>query len=173
MAILRDDLLAQCSKRVPTMLSYPEYVKHNSLANTPPVFAIYIVMLVTRWLLDEVGGLAAMHERNARKAKWLYDVIDGSGGFYRGHAQPASRSLMNVCFRLPSDEIETAFLAGAEGAQSALPERASLGRRHSRQHLQRDAGGRSRSAGRLHAGISQAALVRTTDSPSPFGRGLG
>ncbi|HEY2840676.1 MAG TPA: 3-phosphoserine/phosphohydroxythreonine transaminase [Pirellulales bacterium] len=113
-AILRDDVLAQCSKRVPTMLSYPEYVKQNSLANTPPVFAIYIVMLVTHWLLNDVGGLAAMHERNARKAKWLYDVIDASAGFYRGHAQPASRSLMNVTFRLPSDEIETAFLAGAK-----------------------------------------------------------
>lgn len=113
-AILRDDLLAQCSKRVPTMLSYPEYVKNNSLANTPPVFAIYIVMLVTRWLLDDVGGLAKMHERNARKAKWLYDVIDASGGFYAGHAQPACRSLMNVTFRLPNDEVEKAFLKGAE-----------------------------------------------------------
>jgi len=113
-AILRDDVLAACSKRVPTMLSYPEYVKQNSLANTPPVFAIYIVMLVTRWLLNDVGGLKAMEDRNARKAKLLYDVIDGSNGFYAGHAQPASRSLMNVVFRLPDEPTETAFLAGAK-----------------------------------------------------------
>ncbi len=96
------------------MLSYRQHAEHKSLLNTPPVFAVYLVMLVTRWLLDEVGGLVKMHELNRRKAQLLYDAIDSSGGFYRGHAQPAARSIMNVCFRLPSVEAEERFVAEAK-----------------------------------------------------------
>jgi phosphoserine aminotransferase len=69
--------------------------------------------LVTRWLRDHVGGLDAMAERNRRKAALLYDVIDASPEFYRGHSQPASRSLMNVTFRLPTEDLERRFLAEA------------------------------------------------------------
>jgi phosphoserine aminotransferase len=112
--VIRDDLLAQIPEGLPTMLDYRSFVKEKSLINTPPVFGIYLVMLVTRWLLNDVGGLAAMHEINRRKAKLLYDVIDESRGFYRGHAQPNSRSLMNVTFRLPDDETQNEFLKQAQ-----------------------------------------------------------
>jgi phosphoserine aminotransferase len=113
-AILRNDVLAACTENVPTMLSFRQLAENNSLLNTPPVFAIYVVMLVTRWLLDDIGGLAKMRSLNEQKAKLLYDVIDESKGFYQGHAQPNCRSLMNVTYRLPNDEVETAFLAGAK-----------------------------------------------------------
>ncbi|HVX11099.1 MAG TPA: 3-phosphoserine/phosphohydroxythreonine transaminase [Pirellulales bacterium] len=112
--IVRDDVLSRMGDGLPTMLDYRSFVKEKSLANTPPVFAIYLVMLVTRWLLNDVGGLAAMHEINRRKAKLLYDVIDESRGFYRGHAQPGSRSLMNVTFRLSDDETQSNFLKQAK-----------------------------------------------------------
>ncbi|HEY4307970.1 MAG TPA: 3-phosphoserine/phosphohydroxythreonine transaminase [Pirellulales bacterium] len=113
-AILRDDVLASCTENVPTMLSFRQLVEQNSLLNTPPVFAIYVVMLVTRWLLDEIGGLDKMRALNERKAKLLYDVIDESAGFYQGHAQPDCRSLMNVTYRLPDETTESAFLKQAE-----------------------------------------------------------
>jgi phosphoserine aminotransferase len=112
--ILRDDLVARSSDALPGMLNYANFVKENSLYNTPPVFGIYIVKLVTDWLLNDIGGLARMHQLNREKAQLLYDVIDRSGGFYQGHAQPAARSLMNVTFRLPSDEQQEKFLAGAK-----------------------------------------------------------
>jgi phosphoserine aminotransferase len=112
--ILRDDLVARSSDKLPGMLNYANFVKENSLYNTPPVFGIYIVKLVTDWLLGDIGGLAKMQQLNREKAKLLYDVIDESEGFYKGHAQPAARSLMNVTFRLPSDEQQEKFLAGAK-----------------------------------------------------------
>jgi phosphoserine aminotransferase len=95
-------------------LSYKNHVKEDSLFNTPPTFAIYLMKLVLEWIRDEVGGLAKMHERNCQKAALLYDVIDGSGGFYRGHAQPDCRSLMNVTFRLPSEALEKKFVKEGE-----------------------------------------------------------
>ena len=97
------------------MLSYPGMAATNSLQNTPPVFAIYIVGLVARRMLEQ-GGMAAVAARNDEKAALLYDAIDGSGGFYRGHAQPGSRSRMNVTFHLPSDELTTLFVKEAGGA---------------------------------------------------------
>jgi phosphoserine aminotransferase len=111
--IVRDDVLAGIADDLPTMLDYRTYVQHRSLFNTPSVFAIYVLMLVTRWLRDDVGGLDAMAARNREKATLLYDVIDASPDRYRGHAEPDSRSLMNVTFRLPSAELETRFLAEA------------------------------------------------------------
>ena len=111
--VLREDLLERIPRGVPTMLDYRTYVEHRSLYNTPPVFAIYVLMLVTRWLRDEVGGLEAMAERNREKASLLYDEIDGSNGFYRGHAAASSRSRMNVTFRLPEAAMETEFVARA------------------------------------------------------------
>ena len=112
--ILRDDVLANIGDGLPTMLDYRSFVKEKSLLNTPPVFAVYVVMLVTRWLLNDVGGLAAMLERNRRKAAMLYEVIDQSRGFYRGHAQPNARSLMNVTFRLADDATQDAFVKQAK-----------------------------------------------------------
>lgn len=112
-AIIRDDLLAAIPEGLPTMLDYRTYVEHASLYNTPPVFSIYVLALVTRWLRDEVGGLAAMHERNRAKAALLYAEIDAAPDFYRGHAHPDSRSLMNVTWRLPTEGLEEAFVAEA------------------------------------------------------------
>lgn len=112
--LIREDLLTRSSDKLPTMLNYKAYAKEKSLVNTPPVFAIYVMMLVTRWLLKDIGGLDKMLEHNKRKAKLLYDVIDASGGFYKGHAQPNCRSLMNVTFKLPDDETQKRFVKGAE-----------------------------------------------------------
>jgi phosphoserine aminotransferase len=112
-AIVREDILAQAPDGLPLMLDYRTYGDHRSLYNTPPVFAIYVLSLVTRWLRDQVGGLAEQASHNRAKAGLLYDLIDGSEGFYRGHAATGSRSLMNVTWRLRSEELESRFLDGA------------------------------------------------------------
>ncbi len=112
--IVRDDLLAKVPENLPPMLDYRLQAKNDSLYNTPPVFAIYILSLITKWLKNEVGGLAKMAQRNETKAKLLYDALDGSDGFYRGHAQPDSRSQMNVTWRLPSEELEATFVKEAK-----------------------------------------------------------
>jgi len=96
------------------MVNYRVLAEGKSLLNTPPCFAVYMVKLVTDWLLNTVGGLAKMHEINRRKAAMLYDAIDRCGGFYDGHAEPASRSIMNVTFRLPDATLEEAFFKGAK-----------------------------------------------------------
>ena len=111
--IIRDDLVARSPKDLPSMLNYAVMAENKSLLNTPPVFAIYLVKLVTDWLLDEIGGLEKMLEINRKKADLVYDAIEQSGGFYECHAQPGSRSLMNIAFRLPSEELQKKFLAGA------------------------------------------------------------
>ena len=115
--IVREDLLGRAPHGLPSMLDYRTYAEHGSLYNTPPVFAIFVLALVIRWLRDEAGGLAAQHERNRAKAALLYGRIDASGGFYRGHAVADSRSLMNVTWRLPSEDLEARFVseAAAEG----------------------------------------------------------
>jgi phosphoserine aminotransferase len=112
--IIRDDLVNRSSDDLHGYLSYKNHVKEDSLFNTPPTFPIYMMKLVLEWLKDDIGGLAKMHERNKTKAKLLYDAIDASGGFYRGHAQPAVRSLMNVTFRLPSEDLEKRFVKEGE-----------------------------------------------------------
>ena len=96
------------------MLDYNTHAKNQSLYNTPPVFAIYVMRLVMKWLVAE-GGLEAAERRNQGKANLLYDVIDASG-FYRGHAQADCRSLMNVTFRLPSEDLEKQFVSEATRA---------------------------------------------------------
>ncbi len=114
--IIRQDLLEQVPDDLPTMLNYKVHTEHGSLYNTPPVFAVYVVMLVTRWLLESIGGLEQMHAMNRQKAQLLYEAIDRSEGFYRGHAQPGSRSLMNVTWRLPTEELEAQFVKEAKDA---------------------------------------------------------
>jgi phosphoserine aminotransferase len=86
----------------------------GSIYNTPPVFAIYVSLLVTRWLREEVGGLEAMAALNREKAARLYALLDTSDRFYTGRAAPADRSWMNVVFNLPSPELEETFLREAE-----------------------------------------------------------
>jgi phosphoserine aminotransferase len=115
MVIVREDLLARVPETLPVMLKYTTYTSKNSLYNTPPCFAIYAVQLVLKWLEETVGGLENMAAINAAKAARLYGTIDASGGFYRGTAEPASRSRMNVTFRLPSEELEKRFLDEAVG----------------------------------------------------------
>lgn len=113
--VVRQDLLERCPAHLPATLSYAQVAARNSLQNTPPVFAIYVVGLVARYLLDQ-GGLAAAAARNEAKARLLYDVIDASGGFYRGCAHPQSRSLMNLTCRLPSEALETRFVEASSHA---------------------------------------------------------
>jgi phosphoserine aminotransferase len=112
MVIIREDMLTRVPATLPTMLSYTTFADKNSLYNTPPCFAIYTVQLVLRWLEDTIGGLAPMEALNRRKADVLYGTIDASK-FYRGTADTDSRSLMNVTFRLPSEDLEKRFVAQA------------------------------------------------------------
>jgi phosphoserine aminotransferase len=113
--VIRKALLERTPGGLPAVMDYRLMAEHKSLYNTPPCFAIYVVGLVLQWLV-ETGGLAEAAKRNEAKAKLVYDAIDGSGGFFRGHAQPGSRSRMNVTFRLPSEELEKTFVKEAQAA---------------------------------------------------------
>jgi phosphoserine aminotransferase len=112
LVIIRDDMLARTPDDIPTMLRYTTYAEKNSMYNTPPCFAIYTVQLVLKWLEETIGGLDKMIALNRKKAGLLYDYMDQSG-FYRATAEKESRSLMNVTFRLPSEELEKTFVAEA------------------------------------------------------------
>ncbi len=112
LVIIRDDMLARVPDTLPSMLKYTTFASKNSMYNTPPCFAIYTIQLVLQWLEETIGGLAAMETLNQKKAGLLYDLLDG-GEFYRGTAEVGSRSLMNVTFRLPSEELEARFVAEA------------------------------------------------------------
>ena len=111
--VVKDQLLRDNPADLPGFLDYRTHVQAHSNFNTPPVFAIYVVLLVTRWLLTEIGGLEAMAGINRAKAALLYDALDASGGFYSGRAAMEDRSLMNVSFRLPTPELDRQFLEQA------------------------------------------------------------
>ncbi|MBM4143703.1 MAG: 3-phosphoserine/phosphohydroxythreonine transaminase [Lentisphaerae bacterium] len=131
LVVIRKDLAGRASERLPTMLRYKTHVEENSLYNTPPCFAIYIYMLVGRWIRKM--GLDALYRRNVDKAAKLYAAID-AGKFYRGTAVRECRSDMNVTWRLPSEELEERFvkeaskqgLKGLKGHRSVGGLRASL-----------------------------------------------
>lgn len=131
LVIIRKDLAERAPDTLPTMLQYRTHIDNNSLFNTPPCWPIYIVMLVTRWILEQ--GQDSLYRQNCEKAGWLYERIDKSE-FYRGTAQKEFRSDMNVTFRLPSEELEAAFvkqaaeqgLAGLKGHRSVGGIRASI-----------------------------------------------
>jgi phosphoserine aminotransferase len=112
--IIREDMLARSPQGMHTMFDYNTHAKERSLFNTPPVFSIYVMRLVLKWLLAE-GGLAEMAKRNEAKAALLYDAIDATD-FYRAHALQGSRSLMNITFRLPNEDLEKQFVAEATKA---------------------------------------------------------
>ncbi|MBB6731168.1 3-phosphoserine/phosphohydroxythreonine transaminase [Cohnella zeiphila] len=112
-AVIREDLIGTPSMPVPTMLRYSTHAKNDSLYNTPPTFAIYMTNLVLNWVKAQ-GGTAAVEKINLEKASLLYDTIDASNGFFRGCAQEGSRSIMNVTFRLPSEELEKLFVKESE-----------------------------------------------------------
>src|SRR2546421_3020681 len=114
LVIMREDLLPRGREGLATMLDYRTHAKDKSLHNTPNTWGIYIINLVCKWL-KEKGGLAAMRLENEEKAKLIYDAIDASS-FYRGHADPDSRSMMNVTFRLPSEDLEKKFANEATAA---------------------------------------------------------
>ncbi len=132
LAIIREDMLKKSPASLHTMLSYAVHAENQSLYNTPPVFAIYVMRLVMTWLLKN-GGLEAMDTQNQRKADKLYAEIDRTG-YYRGHADKDARSRMNVTFRLPSEDLEKAFakqatasgLDGLKGHRSVGGMRASI-----------------------------------------------
>ena len=114
LVIIREDLLPRIREGLATMLDYRTHTKDKSLHNTPNTWGIYIIDLVCKWL-EEKGGLAAMQQENETKAQLLYDAID-STEFYRGHADTDSRSIMNVTFRLPSEDLEKKFADEATAA---------------------------------------------------------
>ncbi|OQY08528.1 MAG: hypothetical protein B6I22_00520 [Desulfobacteraceae bacterium 4572_123] len=97
---------------LPSMLNYNTFAGKNSMYNTPPCFAVYTLQLVMKWLEETIGGLEKMEAINRKKAGLLYDLLDSSD-FYRGTADKDSRSLMNVTFRLPGEELEQAFIKKA------------------------------------------------------------
>jgi len=113
--LIRHSLIERGRADIPAVLRYGTFAKNSSLYNTPPVFAVYLLDLCLGWITEQ-GGLAAMAERNARKAAHVYAAIDRSGGFFRGHAEPAARSQMNVTFRLPDEALERQFVAEAQAA---------------------------------------------------------
>ena len=133
MVIIRDDMLKRVPDTLSSMLKYTTYASKNSMFNTPPCFAVYTIQLVLKWLEETIGGLDKMEAINREKARLLYNVMDSSD-FYSGTAKPDSRSLMNVTFRLPNEEMEKLFieqalasgLGGLKGHRSVGGCRASI-----------------------------------------------
>ena len=114
--LVRDEILAEIPAGLPSMMDYRPHVAKNSIYNTPPTFAIYVVMLVLRWLRSEIGGLKNMNAINCAKAARLYQTIDQNPHFYRGRAAKNDRSLMNVSFNLPDAALEHQFFCDSEAA---------------------------------------------------------
>jgi phosphoserine aminotransferase len=131
--IVREDLLDRVPENTPTMQKWKTHAEKDSMFNTPPALAVYICKLSLEYT-KELGGVKEIEKRNREKAKILYDVIDGSDGFYRGHARKDSRSLMNVTFNLPSEDLEKKCveeatkrnLIGLKGHRSVGGMRASI-----------------------------------------------
>ena len=133
MVIIRDDMLKRVPDTLSSMLKYTTYASKNSMFNTPPCFAVYTIQLVLKWLEETIGGLDKMEAINREKARLLYNFMDSSD-FYSGTAKHDSRSLMNVTFRLPNEEMEKLFieqalksgLGGLKGHRSVGGCRASI-----------------------------------------------
>jgi len=133
MVIIRKDMLERTPENLPTMLKYTTFAEKNSMFNTPSCFTIYVIDLVLKWLEDTIGGLETMEKINRQKGAVIYDFMDQSG-FYQGTAAKDSRSLMNVTFRLPSEDLEKRFieealsngLGGLKGHRSVGGCRASI-----------------------------------------------
>jgi phosphoserine aminotransferase len=115
LAIIRDDLLAKCKDGLPSMFSYKTHAAKNSLYNTPPCFAIYIMKLVMEWVKNQ-GGVEAVEKINIAKKDIIYRLIDQYPDFYKGTVEPDSRSWMNVTMRLPSEDLEKKLIADGKAA---------------------------------------------------------
>ena len=111
--IIRRDWMEAAADKNPIMLKYTTHANANSLYNTPPTFAIYLLGKVLDWA-DGLGGVEAVLAQNKAKAQLLYDAIDESDGFYQGHAEREARSMMNVTFTLADKELESKFLQEAK-----------------------------------------------------------
>jgi len=133
LVIIRQDMVERVPQHLPTLLKYTTFLESNSMFNTPPCFAIYTIQLVLKWIEETIGGLEKMEGINREKASLLYRAIDESE-FYRGTAEKESRSVMNVTFRLPSEDLEKQFvqqalehgLGGLKGHRSVGGCRASI-----------------------------------------------
>lgn len=112
-AIIKEDMLQDLPKNIPTMLRYEIHAQNNSLYNTPPVYSVYMVNLVLKWIKDQ-GGLTVVEQNNRKKTDLIYSAIDQSGGFYRGPVDKGSRSIMNITFRLQDEELEKKFVKESE-----------------------------------------------------------
>jgi phosphoserine aminotransferase len=133
--IVRRDLVERGNDKIAKILQYRTHAKEKSLYNTPPAFGIYALGLVLEWIIFE-GGLTGIENRNARKAGRLYEAIDGSSGYYHCPVETASRSKMNVVFRVAggdeakekkfAKEAEAAGLIGVKGHRSVGGMRASI-----------------------------------------------
>lgn len=115
LVVIRSDFAASARTGLPTMLSYQTHIQENSLYNTPNTFGIFFMCHVLEWVVS-TGGLEAMEARNREKARALYDYIDANAGFYRGTVAKEDRSWMNVCLRLPSEDLEAKFVTEAKSA---------------------------------------------------------
>ena len=111
--LIKKDFLATAASGLPTMLDYQIHAKNESMYNTPATFTIYMIGLVLKWI-ENYGGLAKIEENNIAKAAYIYDAIDASNGFYKGTVDKADRSLMNITFRLPGEELEALFISEAK-----------------------------------------------------------
>jgi len=114
--LIRDELLDDAPNNLPGFLDYRKHIQSHSNFNTPPVFAIYVILLVTRWLLKDMGGVVGMDKINREKAALMYRMLDHSDGFYKGRAAVVDRSLMNVSFNLATPELDKKFIADALAA---------------------------------------------------------
>ena len=127
LVIISKTLLDKCNDKLPAYLSYKTHAGKDSLYNTPPVFAIYMMKLILDWVKSE-GGLAEMEKRAIARSSAIYNTIDASQGWYRCPVDKASRSRMNVCFRLPTEKLEQKFIAEAlEASFSGLKGHRSVG----------------------------------------------
>lgn len=111
--IVSDEFLSKAKSGLPTMFAYATHAENNSLYNTPPVYSVYMMNLVLKWIKRH-GGLAAMEQANVEKTNLIYTAMDQSGGFYRGVAEPQSRSIMNITFRMETEDLEKQFVKAAE-----------------------------------------------------------
>jgi len=113
--IIRKSLLEKVNPNIPTMLDYNIHAKNDSMYNTPPTFTIYMIGLVVKWV-EAFGGLEKIAINNQIKAKYIYDVIDNSDGFYKGTVDVCDRSLMNITFRMNNEDLENMFISEAKKA---------------------------------------------------------
>lgn len=114
-AVARKEFLARARQDIPKIFRYQTHAEHESLYNTPPTFGIYLVRNVLEWMEGQ-GGLPAMQARNVEKANVLYGALDRLAGFYRAPVEKASRSVMNIVFRCPTEALDAAFVAEAKKA---------------------------------------------------------